>query len=195
MATQLTLTTELKAVNTMLGTILEAPINSLLGISSGDAHVAVTILAEKSLELQSRGWPFNTEVAMRLAADAFTGEVILPTNCMEVDTTGEDKGLDLVARGNRLYDRRNHTYKIGKSVIVDMTILLPFDELPETARKYIAVLACIAFQARQVGSTYLDAFTTRDEVIARRGFLRAMGKSGDYNIFNSPDMQRMLRRS
>lgn len=178
----------------MLGTILEAPINTLIGVTSGDAQDARVILAEKSRELQTRGWGFNSESAMRLAPDAFTGEIHLPLNCIEVDTTAHDQSLDLVQRGFRLYDRKNHTYSIGRSVLVDMTVLLPFEELPETARKYIAVRACLTFQNRSVGSSTLAHLTTEDETIARHNFLRAMGKSGDYNIFKNPGMQRMLRR-
>lgn len=194
MATQLTPTTELQAVNQMLGTILEAPINTLIGVTSLDAQTAINYLAEVSRAVQQHGWHFNTEVGMTLAPDAFTGEIPLPTNCLSVDSTAEDQGLDVVQRGKRLYDRVNHTYAIGKPVKVDMTVLLPFDELPEVARRLISVKACRLFQARAVGSTALEAFTEKDEREAQRAFDRVVGKNADHNIFNSPDMQRMLRR-
>lgn len=195
MPQQLAPTTELEAVNQMLGTILEAPINTLIGVESLDAQKAISILAEVSRGLQTPGWNFNTEVAFSLAPDAFTGEIILPANCIDVDSTDiGSQTLDLVQRGNRLYDRRNATYSIGQTVKVDMTVLLPFDELPEVARSYIAVKACRVFQKRGVGSTTLDGFTAEDENTAMKAFKRVMGKSGDHNIFNSPDMQRMRRR-
>lgn len=193
MATTLAPTTELEVVNQMLGTIMEAPINSLLGVESLDAQKAIGILAEESRALQQTGWNFNTEVAYPLAQDAFTGEITLPLNCLSVDASPEVP-LDLIQRGNRLYDRGNHTYVIGKTVKVDMTILLPFNDLPEVARRYIAVKSCRVFQKRQVGSTTLDAFTQEDENTAMRAFKRVMGSTADHNIFNSPDTQRMLRR-
>ena len=194
MATLLIPTTELEAVNQMLGTIMEAPINTLQGVESLDAQKAIAVLAEVSRLLQSEGWNFNTEVAMPLAQDAFTGEITLPGNCISVDPTDTDAALDLVQRGNRLYDRANHTYVIGKSVKVDMTVLLSFDELPEVARKYIAVMASRVFQKRQVGSTTLDGFTAEDENKAMRAFKRVMRSTTNPNIFNSPDQQRMRRR-
>ena len=190
----LTPTSELEAVNQMLGTIMEAPINSLLGVESLDAQKAIATLAEVSRDLQQTGWDFNREVAFPLAQDAFTGELTLPANCISVETAGADEALDIVQRGNRLYDRTRHTYAIGKSVKVDMTILLPFNELPEVARRYISVRSCRLFQKRMVGSTTLDAFSAEDEMNAKMAFKRVMGSTADPNIFNSPDMQRMLNR-
>ena len=53
-------TTQLQAVNSMLSTIGEAPVNSL---DSGlvDAETAETVLNEVSRDVQSFGWNFNTE--------------------------------------------------------------------------------------------------------------------------------------
>jgi Tail tubular protein len=192
MPTQLAPTTELEAVNQMLGTILEAPINSLLGVESLDAQVAIDILAEKSRALQMTGWNFNTEEAYPLAPDAFTGEVSLPLNTLSADPS--DPLDDLVQRGARLYDRANHTYAIARSVKVDITFLLPFNEMPEAARRYVSVMACRTFQKRQVGSTTLDAFTEDDEKQARLAFKRVMGSSSEPNIFNSQDMRQKMRR-
>ena len=53
-------TTELEAVNIMLSTIGEAPVNNL---DSGlvDAETAETILKNVSRDVQSHGWNFNSE--------------------------------------------------------------------------------------------------------------------------------------
>lgn len=189
----LTPTTELEAVNQMLGTIMEAPVNSLLNVGSLDAQRAISTLAEVSRDLQAQGWNFNQEKGMKLLPTA-SGEILLPVNCISVDTVGPDKGLDLIQRGMRLYNRREHTFTIGKAVTVDMTVLLPFDELPEAARRYIAVLACRMFQRRSVGSNALDAFSDTDETRARMAFRRSVKATDTLNIFDNPDMQRMLRR-
>ena len=55
-----TRTTELEAVNTILSTIGEAPINSLTGALPVDATVAKNVLSEIAREVQSAGWHFNT---------------------------------------------------------------------------------------------------------------------------------------
>ena len=61
-------TTELEAVNIMLSSIGEAPVNSL---SSGlvDAELAQTTLHNVSREVQAAGWSFNTEYNRSYALD------------------------------------------------------------------------------------------------------------------------------
>jgi hypothetical protein len=54
-------TTELEAVNTMLNTIGEAPVNTLVNMTSVDASSALSILNSVNREVQSQGWFFNTE--------------------------------------------------------------------------------------------------------------------------------------
>jgi Tail tubular protein len=195
MAATLSGTTELDAVNQMLGTIGEAPVNTLVGVTSLDTSIAINTLAEVSRDVQSKGHHFNTDKALKLQPGAFTGEIEVPINCVDIDTTGPDADVDVILRGRRLYDRVNHTFKFTQPLTVDMVVLLQFNDLPETARRYIAVRACRLFQKRQVGSTTLEAFTKDDEREAMNSFKRSLGRNADHNIFNSPDMQRMLRRS
>ena len=67
-----TLTTQLEAVNSMLGHIGEAPVDSIATPSSLpiSASTALTILDEVSREVQSDGWHFNTEYDVTLSPDA-----------------------------------------------------------------------------------------------------------------------------
>ena len=64
-----TRTTELEAVNTILSTIGEAPLNSLTGSLPVDGTVAVNILSEITREVQSAGWHFNTHYKVTLTRD------------------------------------------------------------------------------------------------------------------------------
>jgi hypothetical protein len=63
----LTLTTELDAVNLMLSTIGEAPINDLSASGLGDVAAAKTRLALTSRSIQTAGWHFNTEIDYELS--------------------------------------------------------------------------------------------------------------------------------
>ena len=76
-------TTSLAAVNSMLSTIGEAPVNSL---QSGlvDAETAETILNEVSRSVQAYGWNFNSEPDYTVAADT-SGHVILPIEFIRAD--------------------------------------------------------------------------------------------------------------
>lgn len=188
----LTPTTALEAVNRMLRIIQEAPVNTLetTNVDALDAHAT---LLEVSRELQSPGWNFNREYGYLLPSD-LNGEVFLPQNTLSVDSDGQDTSRGLVQRGRRLYDPINHTFNIGKDVKVDITFLLPFDELPETARRLITIRAARAFQASAVGSQTLAAFTQEQEQSAQAAFHRAMLDTGDFNILDNSLVAAMRHR-
>ena len=114
---------------------------------------------------------------------------------LRVDTVDEFQDIDVVLRGNRLYDRRNHTFKFNKPIRVDMVILLPFDELPEVAREYIAIRAARIFQERVVGSDLLSSFSKNDELKALVALQEMEADTADYNILtDNYSVARVLRR-
>lgn len=131
------MTTELEIINAMLAVNGESP------VSSADSTDPSAIQARNALTLidraiQSRGWWFNKEPQMRLAATN-VGEVILPQNTLSVAPV--DTRSNLVQRGTRLYDRKNSTYVINKSVVVCIVVQLEIEELPELAAAYIMAKA------------------------------------------------------
>ena len=195
MTTVVTPTTELEAVNLMLDSIGESPISSLENSAVVDAVKAKAVLSEISRAVQKKGWHFNTEKEFELVPTVFEKEIFVPSNVLRIDTVYPDDGIDVVHRGKRLYDRRKHTFKFDKSVKVDMVVLLPFDELPEAARYYIAVRAARVFQARTVGSESLWQFTEVDERDARADLKKAEGITGDHNILtDSWSVRRIIER-
>lgn len=195
MTTVTTPTTELEAVNLMLSVIGESPLSNLTDITVVDAVLARQVLSEVSRAVQSKGWHFNTEAAFPLMPDATTKEIKVPPNCLRVVTVTPDYQVDAVHRGTRLYDRQNHTYEFSKTIKVDMVVVLPFDEMPETARHYIAVRAARVFQGRTVGSDTLYAFTDKDEKDALVALKKAEGVTGKHNMLtDSYSVSRILQR-
>ncbi|WP_313196205.1 hypothetical protein [Shinella zoogloeoides] len=178
-------TTVLEAVNQIIATIGEPPVNSVEDNGVIDAVMALQALSAVNRAVQLRGWHWNTEENYPIAASYPEGELRLPKNTLRVDTSGADAGLDLVVRGQRLYDRKNHTFEIGKSVSVNIVLLLPFEELPEAARTYITIKAARRFTEGQIGSELLSNFTLRDEQMALFALEDAEGETADYNILNN----------
>lgn len=182
----LTLTTELDAINIMLGTIGESPINSLDAATGVvDAVTARSILSEVAVQVQEEGWHFNTDYEFVLTPSVGTGEIFVAPNTIEVDVSAYTSDHDVAIRGNRLYDRKNKTYSFANSIKADLTILLEFNELPQAARHYITVRSARVFQQRVVGSDTLGSFTEQDEARALRAMRRYEAKTGDYNILTS----------
>ena len=141
------------------------------------------------------GWHFNTEIDWKLIPSSDTGEIFIPANCIQVDTSGASTLTDVAARGNRLYDRVNHTYTFTAPITVQMVILLDFTDLPQAARHYISIRAARVFQQRMVGSETLGGFTEKDEARARASVRKLDANTADYNILTgSWSVARVLQR-
>ena len=176
-------TTELEAINTMLSTIGESPVNAVEDTGNVDVVIARQILQTASREVQARGWHFNTEKNYTITPDT-EGYLVLPNTVLKVDTVYPDSSKDVVVRGSRLYDREKHTYVFTDAVKVDMTILLTFDELPEVARNYVTIRASRIFQERVVGSDTLHAFNSQDEARAMVSLMEYEADTADLNILS-----------
>lgn len=191
-------TTKLEAVNSMLSTIGEAPVNSL---TSGlvDAETAETILNEVSRSVQASGWNFNSEPNYTVAANV-SGEVRLPTEVIRADLADSETKFrsnknEYVQRGNKMYDKIKHTYNIGAPLTLDVVVLLNYELCPVVARRYISVKAARIFQERVVGSDTLSAMNRNDEQEALFALREMEGDNGDYNIFDDRSTARVLDRS
>ena len=112
----LTRTTKLQAVNTMLATIGSAPVNQLISPgspNSADVAIAMNTLDEVSLNVQSRGWHFNTEENIPLTPDPGTKEIYISANVVFVDIEREnDLGskYDITVRNNKLYNKKTDSF-------------------------------------------------------------------------------------
>src|SRR3954470_19363538 len=159
------LTTELDALNSMLSIIGESPINTVEDTGIVDAVIARQILNETSRQVQSRGRSWNKDRGVVLKPTfPLPGQIYVPANTLMVDPV--DERVDLVQRRTRLWDRRNQAFLFSEDVMVDITTLLAFEELPQAARHYVMVCAGRIFQDRVVGSQTLSGFNAKDETRA-----------------------------
>lgn len=155
-------TTELSAVNAMLATVGEAPINTLDELGAVDAITAYSTLHEVTREVLVEGYTFNTDEGFPLSPDGFSPfEVKTPPNALSVVPTDST----LTVRGDRLYDTTRFSYNFqGYSPIKCQIIWsLGFEELPEVTRQYVALRAARRFQKRAVASGILHEITADDE--------------------------------
>jgi predicted subunit of tRNA(5-methylaminomethyl-2-thiouridylate) methyltransferase len=191
----ITPTSELDAVNIMLTSIGESPINTL-GSGLQEAEIAEVVLDNVSRDVQSAGWHFNTEIRYSLTRNT-ANEINLPSNVVKVDKTSllRDYNIDVVERGRKLYDRIGNKYTFSEDIEVDMVVLLSFGELPEVARRYITLRASRVYQQRMIGSESLGKQLIMDEQQAYLSLREAEAEVGDYNIFDNYDTYRALDRN
>lgn len=184
-----TLTSKLEAVNTMLGYVGESPVNSIATATAlpHSAALAKNILDEVSREVQADGWHFNTVENFKLFQDKPDGTFKVPENTLQVDAV--DRQYDIVQRGLSLWDRYMNTNQFNVDYLyVNMTFLLDWEELPEQARRYIAIKAGRVFQARLVGSRELESLILRDEMMAKARLEETDGRNSDITIFDNYDV-------
>ena len=196
--TSQTRTTELEAVNVILNTIGEAPISSLEGALPVDGTVAKNVLSEINREVQSAGWHFNTSYEVSLPKDT-NNKIPIGTNVVriELDPYIHDRTkINVVQRGNYLFNIAKNTDifedNIEKAKVV---YLLPFDDIPEQAKRYITIRAGRVFHDRTLGANTLHKFTKEDEGQALALLKQAETATGDYSIFDTPEQAYTITRN
>ena len=196
MTTQ-TRTSELEAVNTILSTIGESPLNTLSGSLPVDGTIAKNVLSEVSREVQSQGWHFNTHYKVSLSRDT-DNKIPLATNIVrvEIDPRQYSKvSYDIVQRNNFLYnlakneDTFDTNFKDATAVY-----LLPFDEIPEQAKRYITIRSARIFHDRTLGANTIHKFSQEDEAKALSILKQAESHTGDYTIFDTPEQAYTITR-
>ena len=155
---------------------------------------ARALLAQESRRVQAPGYDFNTEYDYPLTPNG-DGEIVMASNCASVDIIESLYSKRVILRGTRLYDQTNRTYVFTETnLLATVVFLLDFDELPESARHYITVLAARAFVRASLGEDVSAAYTERDERRARVEFRRQEARQADRNGFNNYTVARSIRR-
>ena len=177
-------TTELECINIMLAAIGEAPINTLTGTLPVDAVTAQKTLAEINKDVQNEGWSFNQEFNVKLTRDG-SNQIALGTDMLKVDANVFDHPtIDVIQRGLKMYDRKNNTYVFDTDLTCNVTYFRNFDEIPESARRYINISAARVFVDRLVGDDGLRTYTAQDEARARANLMENDMDNADYNVLS-----------
>jgi hypothetical protein len=179
--------TELEAVNVLLTTIGEAPINTLVGNQVVDVAVAKQVLTEITREVQSQGWHFNTEYGVKLTPN-LDKKIAVPANTSRIDVNG----VDVVARGGFLFNLQDRTFIFDTTVEADIVYYQDFETIPDVAKRYIVVRASRIFADRMINSESTHQFTLRDEQKALIDLKEFEGDTGDYNMLESYSVARVI---
>lgn len=180
---------ELDAVNQMLISIGQAPVNTLESTGIRDVAIAQTILHNTSREVQSRGWDFNVDTEYELVPDG-SDNILIPANALVIDPSDTSKRY--VQRLNVdtmcFWDLDDKTFTITDNPLkVDVTWFYAFEAIPTYARNAIATKAARRFQAYAVGSQILYEYTQQDEIDAFIELNRHAARVQDANILSNGD--------
>lgn len=147
---------ELAAVNRILAAQGLPPVNTIDGDTSKNTQIALSMLRQVSMDVQSEGWSFNTEYDYTLPQDATTGEIPVPES---ITRWYSDDEPWIIQRGTRLYDRQDKTYAFTGAKNGTAQLNLVWADLPVEAKVFIAARA-----ARITYEQYVGADETRQNL-------------------------------
>lgn len=184
---------ELDAVNEILSSVGSSPVNSLEDDLNVDVLNVKRILKATSIEIQSRGYVFNTLNNVYLSPDSDTGLVPYARDYIRVFTTG----YKLVDRSGYFFDLVSSTNEFPEGLTVgELVKELPFEELPVIFRKYITVRAARVFQMRYLTSGDIDAHLQLEESAAYADVVDYELMTGNYNVLNDDQyISQQIQRS
>ncbi|MBK1871570.1 hypothetical protein [Taklimakanibacter albus] len=188
--------TEMEAVNLILRSCGIAPLTTNMALDeTPDGAKAHGELMDTARNVLSSGWNFNRNINVKLAPNV-DGHVLLPANTLKVDTICTDYGKPLIQRGAKLYDREANSFVIGKEIIVEIYVMLAWEEIPQVARNYIAVVAARrATGGKIITSGEAWQFTREDELKALTLLEQHDSDIEDFDSYNvNPHFAKMGRR-
>ena len=180
--------TELDAVNQILSSVGQAPVTTL-DLQNPEVAIVLTTLREVNKQVQSEGWTFNLERHYILKPDSISKEILFPTNALQIDTNVESHrdDYDVVRRGNKLYDRHNHTFEFTKDITADITWFYEFEDVPPVIQNYITARAARMSAVKTVGEAQLAGLLQEQELMTRAAAVEYDCNQADYSIFGWRD--------
>lgn len=159
----LTADTMLDAVNEIIGSIGESPVNSIENPTNVDVINAIRILNSVNRKVQSKGWSFNVTEEYKLNPDVFTKKIKWNGNFLFIRGTD---GTQYIKKGDYLYDFTNKKYTFDNAIEVEVILLVDFEDMPDPMRQYITARASREFQIRYLGDSALTEELARYEMEA-----------------------------
>ena len=154
----------LGAVNEIIASIGETPVNTLIDLEtkeavSTDAGNALRLLDRHDRSVQAQGWTFNTRTNETLTPDSHTGEIQM----------NADAVLHIMTGGYYIW--RNRLWSGGQDEFIEPIQLsyverVPFERLPVCFQEYITYRAMREFQVAYFGLGELVELTREKEAEA-----------------------------
>ena len=184
--------TELDAVNNIIGTLGEAPIDTLEDLTNVDAINALRILEEVSRTEQARGWSFNLIEDFVLNPDINDNNRI-PWNDKYLFVKGEE-GTKLVRYGKHMKDLVRNSDYFPQPIHAEVVLLIPFEELPGQMRDYIVAKAGFMFQSAYYGDDSLGTVINMQVQDTWQHLMDYEMDDNNYSMLDNEHVKELLAR-
>ena len=160
---------ELDAVNSILMSVGESPVNTL-NVQSPEVVIAQKTLQQVTREILSEGWVFNTEKEVEFIPDT-NDQVFLSDAILQVDLNRFHHldTYDVIRKDGKLYDRYQHkdTFPDDDILYLDVVWMYSFDDIPQPFRDFITTRATRLAYLRMVGDLRAAEVLGKQEVLSR----------------------------
>lgn len=179
--------TELAAVNQILGAVGQAPVTTL-DDTNPDVAIAYATLQEVNREVQSEGWGFNTETEYPFTPDT-NSHILIPANVLMLDLSDlpQNRGIDVVQRDGKLYNKTDHTYTWTDQVHCDVVWLFDFKDIPAPFRELVTARAAVQASTKMLNDSGVYQMLQQKEAMARANAMEYECNQGDYSFFGFPN--------
>ena len=183
--------TELSAVNSILGSIGQAPVTNLdlAGNPNPEISFIYNILTEVNKDVQNEGWHFNTETHIKITTTESNKNITVPSNVLSYDLHDglTDKTYDTVIRDGKLYDLVEHTFDFEPGDhYLDQVTLYSFEKLPNVFQRYITYRAATRAATQLVSNPQLVQLLQTQEALARANCMEYECNKSDSSYFGVP---------
>ena len=191
--TTVDLDTELSAVNTILGSIGQAPI-STLDYDNPEIAFIYNLLKESNQDVQNEGWHFNRENHVKQMTGT-DNKIVIDASYIRIDNADEwDKTRDFVRRKDsdglwKIYDKVNHTFEFPNDdhFFVNVIRLYNFEDIPAPFQRYITYKAAGRAAVQLVANPQLQQMLGVFETQGRASCMEYECNQGDHNYMGWPD--------
>ncbi len=177
---------ELDAVNSILMTVGESPVNTL-NTQSPEVAIAQNTLREVAREVLAEGWVFNSEYEVKFTVDQ-NDQVPLSDAVLQVDASRfyHLDTYNVIRKEGKLYDRYEHrnTFPDESIMYLDVIWMYAFEDIPQSFRDYITTKASRIASMRMVSDLEIAKGLEQDEIVARASAIEYDTRQADYNVFN-----------
>ena len=177
---------ELDAVNEILSSTGDTPVNTLENLTDVNAINARSILTRVNRQFQSRGWSFNYMESYTFNPDVYSKKILWNNDILYLEGTDKTK---YIKKDEYIYDKTNSTNIFRSAITADVIFLVPIEELPEQAMDYVVAKSCTEFATRFLGDTDLIKILMNAEREAWSFFHEYEMDNNNYNMLENTDVQ------
>ena len=182
-STTIDIDTELSAVNNILGSIGQAPINQLT-FDNPEIQMIFNLLRDANVDTQAEGWHFNTEKHVKFSPNS-DGKIAIGNDILSMDLHNNQarRTFDLVRRNGFLYDKQDHTDIFTADIDLDVVRLYTFENLPIVFRRYITYRASRVAATQLVANPALTRLLAVQEQQSRAALMEYECNQADHSMF------------